>query len=454
MRKFIVVLLLVFTTILTSYSQDITGTWKGELNVFGQKLDLFFTFTKGEEGRYSATMDIPMQGVKDLPVEEVKFEKLVLELNLTALGASYKGTYVINGFVGDFSQGGMAFKLNLLRGEITAPKRPQEPKPPYPYHSEEVKFSNTRDNITLAGTLTLPEGAGPFPAVVMITGSGYQNRDEELFGHKPFHVIADYLTRRGIAVLRYDDRGVGESGGSTQGNTSEDLSYDAQAALSFLTTRGDISKVGLCGHSEGGTIAFMLGAREPKTSFIVSLAGTGVNGAEVLISQTRAISKLMGVSEEYLASSEKINKSIYDVIFESDKNDPSLKEKCMARVRQNSTSPINEEAILKGIDNALDPWFYYFIKYSPYEAIKSIKIPILALNGDKDIQVIPSINIPAIIKACEEGGNKSLTTKVLPGLNHLFQHCTTGNINEYASIEETISEEVLEIIAEWIISLK
>ncbi len=295
---------------------------------------------------------------------------------------------------------------------------------------------------------------GPFPAVVMITGSGYQNRDEELFGHKPFHVIADYLTRRGIAVLRYDDRGIGGSGGSTHGNTSEDLSYDAQAALLFLTSRSDISKVGLCGHSEGGTIAFMLGAREPKTSFIVSLAGTGVNGAEVLISQTRAISKLMGVSEEYLASSEKINKSIYDVIFESDKNDPSLKEKCMARVRQNSTSPINEEAVLKGIENALDPWFYYFVKYSPYEAVKSLKIPILALNGDKDIQVIHSINIPAIIKACEEGGNKSLTTKVLPGLNHLFQHCTTGNINEYASIEETISEEVLEIIAEWIISIK
>lgn len=424
---------------------QIEGYWKGEMNVGVQKLETAFDIKAVENG-YAATFDVPAQGAFDIPVDEVSFQNGQLQLKMNAMDASYSGTLKDSGIEGNFTQRGMTFPLNLAKAEKKEQKkvRPQDPQPPFHYQIEEVTFVNEKEGNTLAGTLTIPEGEGPFPAMVLVSGSGQQNRDEELMNHRPFWVIADYCARHGIAVLRYDDRGVGGSDGEVKNATSMDFSYDAEAAFDYLRNRKEINatKVGILGHSEGGVINFMVSARRPEVAFLVSLAGPSVNGIEVLKEQQAAILRASGMTEEMVQFNGNANSQMFDIIETS--ND---REEADTLLRQLLKGwGYNEELTEQTVGQMASPWMYYFLRYDPTDAIVKTNCPALLLNGTKDLQVIASQNLPGYEKIIAEHGKTNLTLRELPDLNHLFQHCETGSPNEYFEIEETISPEVLEMI--------
>lgn len=441
--KNIILFLLLFAA-LQSQAQ-IEGYWKGEMNVGVQKLETAFDIKAVENG-YVATFDVPAQGAYDIPVDETIFQDGHLQLTMSALGARYLGTLKDNDIEGEFTQNGMTFPLNLARSEMKEQKktRPQDPQPPFHYQIEEVTFVNEKEGNTLAGTLTIPKGDGPFPAMVLVSGSGQQNRDEELMNHRPFWVIADYCARHGIAVLRYDDRGVGGSDGEVKNATSMDFSYDAEAAFDYLRNRKEIdaTKVGILGHSEGGVINFMVSSRRPEVAFLVSLAGPSVNGIEVLKEQQAAILRASGMSEEMVQFNGNANAQMFDIIETS--ND---REEADTLLRQLVKGwGYNEELTEQTVGQMALPWMYYFLRYDPTDAIVKTNCPALLLNGTKDLQVIASQNLPGYEKIIAEHGKTNLTLRELPDLNHLFQHCETGSPNEYFEIEETISPEVLEMI--------
>jgi pimeloyl-ACP methyl ester carboxylesterase len=363
---------------------------------------------------------------------------------------------------GTLRQSGMEFPMNLSREVIEKPvvKRSQEPSKPYPYYSEEVTFQNGNANITLAGTLTLPQREGNFPAVILISGSGPQNRDEELLGHKPFLVISDYLTRNGIAVLRYDDRGVAQSKGDFKTATTVDFASDVESAIAFLKTRKEInkSKIGLIGHSEGGIIAPMVAAKLKEVNFIVLLAGTGIRGDKLLLLQQEAIAKASGTSDEAIQRNREINTKAFEMVFKSASTEALkrdlekyLKETSVNNPSVNKGGMTDDQFIALQIAQVTSPWMQYFIKYDPAPTLEKVKCPVLAVNGEKDLQVPPKVNLPAIEKALKAGGNKQVTIKEFPGLNHLFQECKTGAPAEYAEIDQTFSPLVLEVIGKWII---
>ena len=424
---------------------QIEGYWKGEMNVGVQKLETAFDIKAVENG-YAATFDVPAQGAFDIPVDEVSFQNGQLQLKMNAMDASYSGTLKDSGIEGNFTQRGMTFPLNLAKAEKKEQKkvRPQDPQPPFHYQIEEVTFVNEKEGNTLAGTLTIPEGEGPFPAMVLVSGSGQQNRDEELMNHRPFWVIADYCARHGIAVLRYDDRGVGGSDGEVKNATSMDFSYDAEAAYDYLRNRKEINatKVGILGHSEGGVINFMVSARRPEVAFLVSLAGPSVNGIEVLKEQQAAILRASGMSEEMVQFNGNANAQMFNIIETS--ND---REEADTLLRQLLKGwGYNEELTEQTVGQMASPWMYYFLRYDPTDAIVKTNCPALLLNGSKDLQVIASQNLPGYEKIIAEHGKTNLTLRELPDLNHLFQHCETGSPNEYFEIEETISPKVLEMV--------
>ena len=411
-------------------------------------MEMAFNIKAAEKG-FSATLDVPAQGAFDVPVDKTVFQDNHLQLTLSAMGASYSGTLKGEAIEGEFTQHGMAFPLNLARGEKETPKaRPQDPQPPFNYRAEEVTFTNKKEGNTLAGTLTIPEGDGPFPALVLVSGSGQQNRNEELMNHRPFWVIADYLSRRGVAVLRYDDRGMGGSTGEVLNATSLDFSYDAEAAFDYLLNRKEInaSEIGILGHSEGGIINFMVAERRPEVAFLVSLAGPAVNGIEVLKEQQAAILRAQGMSEEMVQFSGNANVQMFDIIEAS-----SSREEADTLLRQLLKGwGYNEELTEQTVGQMASPWMYYFLKYDPTDAIVKTNCPALLLNGSKDLQVLASQNFPAYERIIAEHGKTNLTLRELPDLNHLFQHCETGSPTEYVEIEETISPEVLEAIVEFV----
>lgn len=441
------ILFLLLFAALQSQAQ-IEGYWKGQIDLGGQQLEMAFNIKAAENG-YSATLDVPAQGAFDVPVDKTVFQDNHLQMTLSAMGASYSGTLKGETVEGEFTQHGMAFPLNLARGEKEAPKaRPQDPQPPFNYRAEEVTFTNKKEGNTLAGTLTIPEGDGPFPALVLVSGSGQQNRDEELMNHRPFWVIADYLSRRGVAVLRYDDRGMGGSMGEVLNATSMDFSYDAEAAFDFLRNRKEInaSRVGILGHSEGGIINFMVAERRPEVAFLVSLAGPAVNGIEVLKEQQAAILRAQGMSEEMVQFSGNANAQMFDIIESS--NDRVEADTLLRQLLKGWG--YNEELTEQTVGQMASPWMYYFLKYDPTDAIVKTNCPALLLNGSKDLQVLASQNLPAYEKIIAEHGKTNLTLREMPDLNHLFQHCETGSPTEYVEIEETISPEVLEAIVEFV----
>jgi uncharacterized protein len=439
-------------------AQDITGQWNGMLDVYGQKLRIVFHITESESG-LTSTMDSPDQQAFGLATKSTVYENAVLTIIVDTPAIEYTAGLEDGVFKGIFKQAGYEFPLDLTREELPKPVyiRPQEPKEPYPYYSEEVTFTNAEAGIDFAGTLTLPKQEGVFPAVVMITGSGAQNRDEELLGHKPFLVIADYLTRNGIAVLRYDDRGAGESGGDFRSATTADFATDVESAVKYLKTRKEIGDIGLAGHSEGGIIAPMVAASTPEVKFIVLLAGTGIRGDKLLLLQEELIMKASKYPKEEIKQTLFVNRGIYDLVLKSDNTD-SLKiqmadfmKKCVADGTYTLPSDVDQEEMLQqAVAQLTSPWMLNFIKYDPFLILKDVHCPVLALNGTKDLQVPAGINLKEIKKGLKKGGNKDVTTVKFKGLNHLFQYSKTGSPDEYAQIEETFSPKALETMSKWI----
>src|SRR5665648_39344 len=411
---------------------SIEGIWEGKLKVPGTELRIVLNISKNPDGILTATLDSPDQGATGIPVEEVIFKDNILRLEVKSAGGVFEGKVSEDFLVieGEWKQFGQSLPLTINRVDkaVEIP-RPQVPKKPYPYIEEEAIYENKEAGITLAGTLTLPSGNGPFPAVLLITGSGPQDRNETIYNHSPFLVLADYLTRQDIAVLRVDDRGVGESTGDFSQATSEDFASDVLAGVEYLKTCKEIDpkKIGLIGHSEGGIIAPMVAVKSPDVAFIVLMAGTGLTGEEILYLQGALISRAMGVSEEDIIKNRQLSDEKKEQI-----GDPE----------------VFLEAQLQSL---LSPWLKFFLTYDPKPILSKVKCPVLAINGEKDLQVPPKENLSTIEEYLKTGGNQNYTIKELPGLNHLFQTTQTGLPSEYAKIEETISPVALKIVGDWIL---
>jgi fermentation-respiration switch protein FrsA (DUF1100 family) len=461
MRNLAVVLIFL-ATVCHAYSQDITGQWNGALKVQGTQLRIVFNIAKTDKG-YASTMDSPDQGAMGYPVTTTTFEGSKLKLEMVNLRAEFNGELKENKFEGTFKQSGMEFPMTLSKEKIEKQtfKRPQDPVKPYPYYSEEITFQNTKANIQLAGTLTLPKKDGNFPAVVLITGSGPQNRDEEIMGHRPFLVISDFLTRNGIAVLRYDDRGVFQSKGDFKNATTPDFATDAESAVAYLKTRKEINpeKIGLMGHSEGGIIAPMVASHSKDVAFIVMLAGTGVRGDKILLYQQEVIARASGSPEAAIQKTKEMNTKAFEMIMKA-KSDESLKvdlTKYLTESLKNTPADLKQQGLTDDemvslmLKQTTAPWMLYFIRYDPVVALEKVKCPVLAVNGEKDLQVPAKESLQAIEKALKKGGNKRITIREFPGLNHLFQECKTGLPAEYSEIEQTFSPVALEEISNWIL---
>lgn len=449
---------------------DIEGTWQGVLKAQGIELRVVFHIAKDEAGALSATMDSPDQGITGIPVQKVKVTGNAVRLEIPPIQGIYEGALAGDKIDGTWSQGGAKLPLALDRVEDDAAatlRRPQTPKPPFPYRAEDVSFPGGEKGVTLAGTLTLPKGDGPHPAVVLITGSGPQDRDETIFGHKPFFVLADMLTRRGIAVLRYDDRGAAASTGDFSTATMFDFAADAQAAVNFLRTREDIldEEIGLLGHSEGGYVAPLVATRSGQVDFLVLLAGPSVSGAKVLARQNALFFEGRKMSSEgaarYAASMLKalgritsipIEKPVPDKVRAAVRADLEAAAAAMSPEDRKLYGPTEAEAFGRVLDGMIkqltSPGMRSFLGHDPQPVLKKVDVPILALFGEKDFQVPDKQSAGPMRKALAD--NKDATVVVIPGANHLFQPAETGLLSEYGQIETTIAPEVLERIGNWI----
>ena len=431
---------------------DIDGAWLGTLDTGMAKLHVVFHIWNTNHG-LAATLDSPDQGAKGIPVTTVVRNGSHLTLEVTAIGGKFEGT--INGdhtaIEGTWTQGGGSLPLTVKRvknaAELEVP-RPQNPKGPLPYRQEQVKFEDKQADVLLAGPLTIPPGKGPYPAAVLIAGSGPQNRDEEVMGHNVFLVLSDYLTRKNIAVLRYDKRGIGQSGGNYATATTADFANDAEAAFDFLRRQPEVNlrEVGLIGHSEGGMIAPMVAARDRNVDFVVMMAGDGVPGDQLLVAQVLAIAEAEGMSPELAQKAADREREIVAPIKNA-RNNAALEKELRAELAGKIP-----EAQLGSVIGQLDsPWFRYFVRYDPATALEKVKCPVLAMIGGKDTQVPAKQNLPAIRKALTAGGNKDFQVIEMPGLNHLFQPAKTGAPSEYRQIETTIAPLALEKISSWIL---
>ena len=452
--KRIIILAVSLSLAVSVFSQDIKGSWIGILNTGLLKLRIVLNISE-KEGGYSATMDSPDQGATGIPVSAVNFENAKLTFSIATANIEYEGIMQSDSIVGTFKQNGMTFPLNLSHAKenSTLVVRPQNPQPPYPYNSEDVKFENKEAGITLAGTLTLPKEGKNFPVAILVTGSGPQNRDEEILGHKPFLVLSDYLTRNGIAVLRYDDRGTAESSGNYATATLDDFVTDAAAAVNYVKSRKEIDpkKIGIIGHSYGGTIAFMLaGEKDNNLAYIVSMAGVAIPGDSLLRMQRYLIAKKMGIPDKNIAESQAFMDTIvYRIIkkypedFILQNMDKLSNEAIPDSLKGNEAVKASFQQVVKQM---MTPEMKSIMDSDPSNVLTKIKCPVLALDGEKDLQVPPDINLERIKTLVKS----PVTVKKYPDLNHLFQHCSTGLPAEYGSIEETISPEVLSDIAVWI----
>lgn len=393
---------------ITAFARNFTGSWTGIISAGGSSLHIVFNISQDAEGNTVCTMDSPDQSVKGIPAQIVFESSDSISIRISNLGIEYNGKFNGDMICGVYSQLGLELDLDLKNEKIVY-NRPQNPLPPYPYTTEEIEFVNDEANATLSGTITYPVGyiqCKKVPVVVMVTGSGPQNRDSEIYEHKPFLIIADYLARNGYATLRYDDRCVGKSTGRFQAETTKEVAKDAALAVKYLRDTKKFSKIGVLGHSEGGNVAFMLGA-DKLIDFAITMAGVGVQGDECLYQQGIAIAKQS--SQEY---------------------------------------QLTEEQLREYLIGTMSPWYEFFLDYDPASDISKTTCPVLVMNGEKDLQVIASSNVEAIKGNLPK--NKKSQVKIYPGLNHLFQECTTGLPTEYINIEQTISPIVLEDIAAWL----
>ncbi|NNE28886.1 MAG: alpha/beta fold hydrolase [Saprospiraceae bacterium] len=463
MRPFLMLLFgSIFSLPLLAQS-DIVGQWKGDIQVPGGKLGVIVFLETGPEG-LSCKMDVPMQRAKGIVAEKTSFSENSLDIQFGSLAANYTGALQKSGIIkGTWTQNGMSFPLDLERftGETTL-ERPQHPKPPYPYQIEEIKVQvGEPETHSIAGTLTIPEGEGPFPTAVMVSGSGPQDRDETLLGHKPFWVIADYLSRNGIAVFRYDDRSVGESTGDFASATTLDFKEDAIAVLREIAKheKTDQSQIGIIGHSEGGLISALAASRHNEVKFIVMLAGPGVTGHEILKRQIRDISLAEGIDKKTLKKASNLNAEVIDLARAEGDMDEQ-KQKAKEKFRHHYETVLTDEERAEAGDFDLlfqtriqplfTPWMKTFLNLDPRKYIERISCPVLALIGGKDTQVSPQVNIPALTAALDAAPTTEWTVRELPDLNHLFQKSRTGAPSEYGEKIETFNQEVLVLIRNWI----
>lgn len=421
-----------------------TGDWHGVIEIPGQPIAVGVTFT----GKDTATVDIPLQGVANKQLKDVRSSRAGVSFALADVPGDpkFQGTYDqgADRIAGDFVQGGTTFKLSLERGKVAPLNRPQEPKAPFPYKAEDVTYRS--GDITIAGTLTKPEGNGPFPAVLLITGSGPQDRDEELFGHKPFLLVADTLTRAGYAVLRTDDRGIGGTGGKLDDANYTDLANDAAAGVGFLRGRPDIdpARVGLFGHSEGGYLAPLVAARpDSGVAFAILMAGPGVPGADVLVEQTRLITAANGAPADVVDNQVRETAELAALLKVGDV--AGAKE--LVR-KQNAAKPADQRAPEAEVTAGITPYLAALVAYDPAPALNALRIPVLAFYGGNDLQVPPGQSEQPMRAGL--AADPDATVHVFPGLNHLMQPTETGLPTEYATIETTISPEVLTFVTGWL----
>lgn len=420
----------------------VQGDWQGTIEVPGEPLPIGVSFAA--DG--TATIDIPDQGVSDKPLKDVRAEPDRVEFAIPDIpgDAVFRGKFEADRITGEFSQSGQTFPLTMQRGTVAPRVRPQEPKPPFPYESEDVTYQS--GDITIAGTLTRPEGAGPFPAVVLISGSGPQDRDEELFGHKPFLLVADTLTRAGYAVLRTDDRGVGGTGGKLDDMTYPMLADDVAAGLGFLRARSDIdpARVGLFGHSEGGYLAPLVAARpDSGVAFAILMAGPSVIGGDIVIEQGWVIAKAEGTPEAEINEQMRVTTDLVKLVRAGDNEGA----KDLLR-RYNESLPPDKRTPEGQLEGQITPYFTELINYDPAPALSALRIPVYAFFGGKDLQVLASQNEQPM--RTNLAANPDATVQVFPGLNHLMQPTDTGKPSEYGTIETTTSPEVLSAVTAWL----
>ncbi len=468
----------------TATELDLAGHWEGEIALPGNPLRVLLDFSRDEELEqgteqgtedgpdegsaggpemqgWQGTIDIPAQAAFELPLVNVSVDGERARFTISGVPGTptFDGVYRDGQLVGDFTQGAARLPFRLGRDAVPAARRPQDPVAPLPYREEEVTYAN--GDVTLAGTLTLPPGPGPFPGAVLVSGSGPQNRDEEIFDHRPFRVLADALTRRGIAVLRSDDRGVGGSTGDLDSVTTVDFAGDARRAVELLRARPEVAddRVGLIGHSEGGLVA-PLAASSSGAAFVVLLAGPGVSGGALLPVQTERLAAAMGGAPDVVAQQRALIEEIVELLSgEADGETlrAALQEVAGQQLElggeaaRQALGDDPDAAIAQQIDRVLTPWFRFFVLYDPRPALMALRVPVLALNGTLDLQVDADQNLPVIEAALTAADNPDWTVRRLPGLNHLFQHAKTGTVLEYGQIEETMAPEVLELLGDWIL---
>jgi uncharacterized protein len=432
------------------------GTWQGALETTGLRLRVQLHVSHDDQKQLVAALDSLDQGANGLPASNVSQKESVLKFEIPGVGGSYEGTIspAKDSITGTWTQSNVPQKLNFVRQDAPLElNRPQTPVKPYPYVEEEIVFPNPKANATLAGTLTTPRSAGPHPVVLLIAGSGPHDRDETIAGQHPFLILADALTRNGFAVLRYDKRGMASSTGEYATATTEDFASDAEAAITFLKARHDLStkKLGIIGHSEGGLIAAMLATHQPQQiSWVVLLATPALKGEDTLLLQSKLIAQAGGLSDEQIAASLAFDRKAYSLV-RAEHDQVALEKKLNDLVQStgmaNALPPTTLQSQIRMISS---PWFRYFLEYDPVPTLKKLKIPVLALNGDKDLQVPSAENLPLIQSSLEAAENKDFEVAEMPNLNHLFQHSETGSPSEYGVIQETFSPDALTKILTWI----
>lgn len=461
----LIVILLTGSVAMAQDNANIAGKWYGTFKLYyGDKYRMIIDLQKDGAG-YKGTLQLPEMSDNDyFELETVVYRKDTLLLRIDALRFSFTGVWDpaanqfrgITGFVDDQSHS------DLGRKEITAAemyKRPQEPKPPFPYYTEQVKFNNVKDSVTLAGTFTRPAAQGKYPVVLMLSGSGPQDRNEEIAGHKLFLVLADYFARNGIASLRYDDRGFAGSTGDFDTSDIYDFSHDALTALKYLKTRKDAdpARIGLLGHSEGAVVAQITAANNPAVAFVISMAGVGISGRELIDQQSAAKGKLAGKSDSLILADQARMKPYWDLLA-SDSDIAAITPKAQEILRniyRNSSEDVKkgqtEDELIRASN--MRPETISLLRYKPLNYLKQIKCPFMAINGTADIQVDATANLKEIERALNENGNLLTTIRKFDGLNHLFQRCKTCEVNEYGELEQTIDPLVPAFMAHWILQL-
>lgn len=441
-----------------AFSQSPQGDWYATLKA----ADLPLVFHIKKDGKKTViTVDSPKQEAYNMPAEITLLKGNQINVEMKNMGVTYEGIYYPDSISGIFQQGAIVENMTFFN-QLKEPdkvRRPQNPKPPYNYNSEEITFPHLKDSFNLAGTITLPKRQLPSPAIVLVSGSGPQNRDEEMMGHRPFWVLADYLTNLGYAVLRYDDRGTYNSQGRFSSATTLDFASDAESAVKYLRNRNDIdpNKIVIMGHSEGGLIANILGARIDNLSGIVSLAGTSIRGDSILNIQTRLLAKSIGEKESQMELTHEYNEAVWNAVISAssmkdlENNLDLISKKHVKRLMKKGFIKRSEKAdVIKSVEQTvLNPWMYEFIKYSPSQDIPNIMCHVLVLIGSKDIQVTSKENIAGYKNLLPKNG-KLHTIKELKGLNHLFQKCTTCTVSEYGQLEETFSMDAMEEIRDFL----